>query len=277
MSTERRLERPLRIAACALVLGLGLAMAVGVSSCGTGGQVEDQTWILRSYRNAQGATTPARADVRVDARFSAGRVNGSSGCNTYSGSARMSDGALEIGTLTTTEKTCLPSIMEIERAYLAGLEHAAGAAIADATGLLVISDAEGDTILTFAAEKPHQLPGSSWKLASYRSRAGELVPTLDDTSVSISFDEDGSFAGLAGCNSYWGSYVADDDRLSLGSLDATRLSCPQPAGIMDQERTYLEALQATAAFTIVGDTLELRASDDGLVATFDIWKPPSGG
>lgn len=277
MSARPGLKRALRIAACTLALGLGLAVAAGASSCGTDQQVEDQTWILRSYRSAEGATTPVRADVRVDARFSAGRVTGSSGCNTYRGPARISGDSLEMGKLTTTEKTCLPSIMEIEQAYLAALERAASLAIDDAGGLLVIRDAEGEEMLTFAAEKPHQLAGSSWKLASLRSQEGELLAPLEDTSVSITFGEDGSFAGLAGCNSYWGSYVAEDGRLTLGSLKTTRLSCSKPAGVMEQERAYVKALRATSAFTIVGDRLELRAADDSLVAAFDIWLPPSGG
>lgn len=271
------MKKTVWITRCALAFGFSLAMAAGMSSCGTDRQVEGRTWVLQTYRDADGATTSVRADVRVDARFSAGLVSGSSGCNFYCAPARISDGALEIGVLAVGGKTCLPSVMEIERAYLTDLARAATVSVEDASGLLIIGDANGNAVLTFGAEKPRQLPGSSWKLTAYSSRAGELVPTLAGTSISVTFDEDGAFAGLAGCNSYWGSYAAEGGRLSLDSLDATRLSCSRPEGIMEQERAYLRALRATATFTIAGDTLELRTAEGSLVATFDVWKPPSGG
>jgi heat shock protein HslJ len=268
------------ICGAALVLGLVLAGAV-VSGCASGegkdGQMEGLTWILQSYRGADGETQAVPADVRVDAVFAAGKVGGSSGCNSYQGPARISGSRMENGPLTTTKKMCLPSVMEIEQAYLANLESAATAVVEDESGSLVIQDADGDAILTFAKEKPREFSGSSWKLASCSNGTGGVVSVLENTYVNITFDENGNLAGLAGCNSYWGTYTTEGDKLSIGSVGSTELSCAEPAGIMEQEEAYLKALQDAATFKIKGDTLELRSGDGSLLASYDAWKVPPGG
>ncbi len=238
--------------------------------------MEDLTWILQSYRDAEGETRAVRADVRVDAMFAAGRVSGSSGCNDYQGPARISGSSMQNGPLVTTKKTCLPSVMKIEQAYLANLESAA-AGVEDKSGSLVIKDADGAALLTFAREKPRQFSGSSWRLAFCTNGSGGVVSVLKNTSVNITFDEEGNLAGLAGCNSYWGTYATEDNKLSIGPVGSTEQSCAEPAGIMEQEKAYLKALRDAATFNIKGDTLELRSGDGSLLALYDAWKVPPGG
>ena len=112
----------------AILLGL-LLVGTAVSGCGScegnDGAVEDLTWVLQYYRDTEGETKAVPADVRANAVFAADEVSGSSGCNSYQGPARISGSSMEIGPLATTKKTCLPSVMEIEQAYLANLESAA--------------------------------------------------------------------------------------------------------------------------------------------------------
>jgi len=121
------------------------------------------------------------------------------------------------------------------------------------------------------------LLGTSWVLDSYRDGKGGVASVLEDTRVSIAFSDNGDLAGLAGCNSYWGTYAAEDDELSIGSLDSTSLSCPEPAGVMEQEKACLQALRDAATFEIEGDTLELRSDDGSLLASYDAWNLPPGG
>ncbi len=121
------------------------------------------------------------------------------------------------------------------------------------------------------------LPGTSWVLSSYGDGNGGLVSVLEDTRVSIAFSDNGDLAGLAGCNSYWGTYATEDDELSIESLDSTSLSCTEPAGVMEQEKACLQALRDAATFEIEGDTLELRSDDGSLLASYDAWNLPPGG
>jgi len=264
----------------ALVL-IFVSAGIVVSGCGSdesyGGQVEGPTWILQSYRDAAGETQAVRADVRVDALFAAGRVSGSSGCNTYRGAARISGSTMQNGPLATTKKTCLPSVMEVEQVYLANLEGAATVVVEDGSGSLVIRDADGNATLRFVPEKPREFSGSSWTLTEYSDGTGGVVPVLEGTRVNITFEKAGKLAGLAGCNSYWGTYTAEGGEVSIDSVDTTRQSCAEPVGVMEQERAYLKALQDAAVFKIEGDKLELRSSDGSLLASYDAWKVPPGG
>ena len=138
-------------------------------------------------------------------------------------------------------------------------------------------DADGDAILTFVMEKPREFSGSSWELASYSNGTGGVVTVLADTYISVTFAKSGDLAGLAGCNSYWGTYATQGDELSIESLDSTSLSCAEPAGIMEQEEAYLTAFRDAATFKIDGDALELRSDDGSLLASYDAWKLPPGG
>jgi len=121
------------------------------------------------------------------------------------------------------------------------------------------------------------LPGTSWVLRSYGDGNGGQVSVLEDTRVSVALSDNGDLAGLAGCNSYWGTYVTEDDELSIESLDSTSLSCTEPAGVMEQEKAYLQALRDAVTFDIEGDTLELRSDDGSLLASYDSWTLPPGG
>ena len=126
---------------------------------------------------------------------------------------------MQNGPLVTTKKTCLPSVMKIEQAYLANLESAAAAGVEDKSGSLVIKDADGaPALLTFAREKPRQFSGSSWRPAFCTNGSGGVVSVLKNTSVNITFDEEGNLAGLAGCNSYWGTYATEDKSFRLAPL-----------------------------------------------------------
>jgi heat shock protein HslJ len=139
------------------------------------------------------------------------------------------------------------------------------------------SSTVGNSTASSTAESPREFVGSSWWLASYSSDTGCATRILEDADISVTFDTDGQFGGLAGCNSYWGTYTADGHRLTVESLDSTKAVCSEPAGIMEQEQAYLRALQNTATFDIEGDKLTLSSSEGKLLASFDVWTMPPGG
>ena len=101
-----------------------VAACSGASSGGgTGGTIEGTTWKLTSY-DVAGTSTPVPADVFVDARFAAGQVAGTSGCNVYGGSATVSGSTLKVGALTGTKMACEGPSGDVETAYLAHLGKA---------------------------------------------------------------------------------------------------------------------------------------------------------
>ncbi len=75
-----------------------------------------------------------------------GRVNGSSGCNRYSGTATLSDDAMGFGALASTRMACAAAVMEQEQAFLSALEGVAGWREAS-DGRLDLLDADGETLM----------------------------------------------------------------------------------------------------------------------------------
>ena len=56
------------------------------------------------------------------------------------------------------------------------------------------------------------------------------------------------------------TYELDGDRLGFGAVATTMMACPEP--LMSRERAFIEALEATTAFRIEGETLELLAGEE---------------
>jgi heat shock protein HslJ len=87
--------------------------------------------------------------------------------------------------------------------------------------------------------------------------------------------KEGELAGFAGCNTYYGSYTADqnDDgtyTITVGPLTTSRLACPQD--IMEQEQEYLISLQQATRATVQ----ENRVILDSLPGKLDFYlvEPP---
>ncbi len=102
------------------------------------------------------------------------------------------------------------------------------------------------------------LNGTSWTLIEL----GEDTPILEDTDVSITFQE-GQFNGSGGCNSYNGSFSLGDPNpfiMSIGTITATKIACPDP--VLDQEDAYFKALESASLWGYMYGHLVLAYSDD---------------
>lgn len=71
---------------------------------------------------------------------------------------------------------------------------------------------------------------------------------VGNSNVTLNFDEAGGMGGSSGCNLMGGQATATGDRLALGQIISTMMACA-PA-IMDQERRYFDALNATERYEI---------------------------
>ena len=114
--------------------------------------LEDKTWLLESY-GEQNNLQAVLEGTRISATFDSaeGVVNGSAGCNIYSGDYHISKNNLSIPLITSTEMYCLEpeGAMEQEQQYLTALREAESFEIKD--GKLYITS--GAEILVFNAEE----------------------------------------------------------------------------------------------------------------------------
>jgi len=109
---------------------------------------------------------------------------------------------------------------------------------------------------------------TDWVLQSY-GEFGNLKDVLTDTEITAEFvSSEGTVEGSAGCNSYSGSYEVKDSQLSIpGPIAATEMYCMEPEGVMEQERQYLEILQAAKSYSVEDGELQINCGGQVLVYT----------
>lgn len=126
-----------------------------------------------------------------------------------------------------------------------------------------------------AADRPMPAGGSGdglenvdWLLRQYLGEAGELLAVLPETTVDARFS-DGRIDGSTGCNRFFGTYTGgENNRLGIGPAATTRKHCAEPAGIMQQEQEYLDALARVHTYTLKPGILELRDENGSLQVNY---------
>ena len=142
----------------------------------------------------------------------------------------------------------------------------AGTAPAPAPVTTLPADAGGDP--------PIELAGTSWNVTDYSQGPG-FITNVWLTEVTISFGDDGTVSGSAGCNDFGGSWsasggyepfesgVPNEDYgqvLELTDLSWTEMAC-EDEDIMIQEGEILGLLQRAGRWVLIRDEFHLRASD----------------
>jgi heat shock protein HslJ/uncharacterized protein YecT (DUF1311 family) len=97
---------------------------------------------------------------------------------------------------------------------------------------------------------------------TWRALAIDGEPVADGVEITLELDEAAAFAGLGGCNRYFGTAGVTAERIAFGQVGATRMACPEPA--MSEEQRYFQALEAVTGWRVEDDVLELL-DDDGAV------------
>jgi heat shock protein HslJ len=229
-------------------------------------ELEGTRWGLIAYQNADGETVDALPDREVTLEFEDGRVAGNGGCNSYFGSYTVDGTQLTIGALGSTMMACIPEeVMQQEAQVLALLQTAATYEIVD--GQLLIIDAEGETVLTYAPIEAIELTGITWSAVNVNNGRQAVTTLVADTAITAVFGEDGSLTGSAGCNNYMTTYTLDGKNITIQPPASTRKMCPGE-GIMEQEAAYLSLLPTVATYNIQGQQLELRTADGALIALY---------
>jgi len=106
-----------------------------------------------------------------------------------------------------------------------------------------------------------KLDGSAWVLSAFDNETAIIgnPPTLEFRGNQV--------VGNASCNTFGGSYQIQGETISFGALARTEMYCMDPKGVMDQEQTYLEILEAAQRLELVDDILTIY-SDSGKTLTF---------
>lgn len=132
---------------------------------------------------------------------------------------------------------------------------------------------------------PRQLtPDEQWDEISDRSwevitlEGEELLP---GTLVDMYLSSDWKASGNAGCNT-WFAFIAarQGNRIRFTRFQqATKMDCPQPEGLMEQEAWFFELIQVVDNFELVDDReLILYSGDEPLLTLWPKSLPtPPGG
>ena len=93
---------------------------------------------------------------------------------------------------------------------------------------------------------------------------GNPFPMVEGHRITMNLSDDGTVGGVAACNSYGGSYVADAEDLIIGDeLGATAMGC-EPR-VMDSEAAFLSVLRDPLTYTLSGDELTITHPGGELV------------
>jgi heat shock protein HslJ len=250
---------------------------------------EGTTWVLLNGTSGAPPLVPGEPPIRPNmgitavfqqlstgpqAGVGAGRVTGSTGCNTYSGSYRRNGSELTIDSLTWTEIGCAPDIMAREAAYLTLLPQVASLKI---TGLLLeLSAGDGTKLLTFGG-MPTPVPTSSTTTRPFTLAGTYGVlrylrdTTLTSTSgsgdqVIVSMQPDGRLLGQA-CNHFEGTWSSSGDTIRFEAAFTTEMACATPVA-QDLEQWFLPALtSATHWQKVSGGPLTLTRADGTTVVS----------
>jgi len=108
-----------------------------------------------------------------------------------------------------------------------------------------------------------EIEGRSWVVQEMTVDGAKIQPI--DSAMPVANFVEGTVSGVAGCNSYSGSYTIDGDAITIGPLIATLMFCEQPEGAMEQEALYLRLLQEADAYRVSDDTLTLLQGETVLI------------
>ena len=234
-----------------------------VSGCGgdeessaDASSLEGVAWVL-----ASGVDVEGWEEVAPSATFENGRLAGSTGCNRFTTTYTVDGDTLEIGQVASTRMMCPPPGDAVERAYVAALDRVAS--WRSENDDLVLLDADEEEVLRYRAATPV----GSWQATAFLQ--GDAVQSvLLGTEITASFDEGGELSGSAGCNAYRASYTLGRGQIEIAEPTATRKTCAEPAGIMDQEAAYLAALAMAADYRVDGRVLQLLTAEGTQVASY---------
>jgi heat shock protein HslJ len=189
--------------------------------------------------------------------FANGKIAGTTGINKFSGTYSTGSGnQIAIKVHLTTDATGTPDASGTQDALISAFGSATKyAAGADA---LTLFGSDGLTVLAGKAVVSRPLIGTTWKMAMYDDRGGNLVSALTSSAVLAAFNNKGMLQGSCGLDAYHCKYAMEGSNIKIETPQLVPL-ISQP-DVVAQEAAYLLAVPKAATYAIQEGKLFLRDS-----------------
>ncbi len=245
----------LAILASLLLVACGAGSSPGASSSpGTSGGVAGRTFLSTAV---EGQTLVPGSRIRL--AFENGQLSATAGCNTMSGAYRIEIGTLRAPQLATTEMGCDQRLMAQDQ-WVGALFDGASIAL-DGNSLTLARNGVKVTLLDRVVADPDRpLLGTRWVVDGLLS-GGTAQSVPAGATAALTF-HDGGVDIDTGCNSGGADATISDGSIAFGPITLTKRACV-PA-IASLEMAVLSALQGTASYGIVADSLTITSGGHGL-------------
>ena len=126
-------------------------------------------------------------------------------------------------------------------------------------------------MITDAADQTTELETRHWQLIQFLNEP-DSAQALPDISLIDMRLSGGEFSGMAGCNSYFGSYSTLGEKLTFAHpIGTTMKLCPEP--VMEREQAYLRLLEGVTSYHVDDETLVMLDQAQQPVLKFRIQQP----
>jgi heat shock protein HslJ len=203
-----------------LVLVLVLAASSLLPSRGLEGE-----WRLTSG-SVDGRAIPVPAAAPISLKLSGTAVTGSSGCNSYGGSAQLSGDRISFGSLSQTDIGCGEPLATVERLFMAALSRVERVT-RDNAGLRLSGSG---VVLTFGpipATPDSQLVGTLWRLESIMS-ADTAMSASGSDQATLRFGADGILHGSTGCGDFAVAFATGEASATIEAISLATNGCSEP-------------------------------------------------
>ncbi|MFJ2023785.1 META domain-containing protein [Streptomyces sp. NPDC087897] len=242
------------------LLTLAACGTVSDSDSGGGDTVQSDVpvtgvaWSVDSV-TVDGKTTEAPAGARMEIGPK-GRATADFGCNKIGVDARVEGDRITFGKPVTTQMACGEDIEKFEKA---AIDAMGGELTATLSGKKLTLARQGGATMELSEEKAADPVGTRWTVTTLLD--GETATTVpadlpEERAPHLTFGEDGTVRGNAGCNSFSGKATVKGSTITFGRIMSTRKMCPEAE--MEVENAVLTALGGPATYTVEGSTLTLH-------------------
>ena len=201
-----------------------------------------------------------------------GLIVGGTGCNDYNAVYAASLSEIKVNTPSRTNNSgCAAGVPEQEQQYFEALHAASSYRILGDNLQIFYGDGEVLSYTAFVPQTPPPPPsggplttlnGTRWWLVSMRNIVLRPGTTITADFAINADGETGTIRGTGGCNNYTAPILG---YFQVGSAAATKMFCAEPAGVMEQESSYLSMLATANRISQVNNQLVIGTASGLLV------------